>query len=101
MWDWYLGQAGFSEQIQRYGEMFWPQMVSALFWAFLMVWMVFMVAAIVVTLSRQADVNREIAGAQGTHTGTVAPGTASRHRAGGPAANDVTAAGPSTSHKAA
>jgi uncharacterized protein (DUF58 family) len=84
MWDWYLGQAGFSEQIQRYGEMFWPQMVSALFWVFLMIWMVFMVAAIVVTLSRQADVNREIASAQGMHTGTVAPGTTSTHRAGAP-----------------
>jgi hypothetical protein len=84
MWDWYLGQAGFSEQIQRYGEMFWPQMVSALFWAFLVIWMVFMVAAVVVTLSRQADVNREIASVEKRPADTPAPGTGSTHRAGAP-----------------
>jgi hypothetical protein len=88
MWDWYLGQAGFNEQIQRYGETFWPELVSTLFWTFLVIWAVLVLVAIVVTLSRQADVNEEQGSARGldrvlreAHTGTLGPRTSVQRRA--------------------
>jgi hypothetical protein len=91
MWDWYLGQAGFGEQIQRYGEMFWPELVSTLFWAFLVIWAVLVVAAIVVVFFRQADVNEEMGAARGldellrkTHTGSLVRRTAPPRRPGPP-----------------
>jgi hypothetical protein len=88
MWDWYLGQAGFSEQIQRYGETFWPELVSTLFWTFLVIWAVLVLVAIVVTLSQQADVNEEQGSARRlnrvlreAHTGAFGPRTSVQRRA--------------------
>jgi hypothetical protein len=88
VWDWYLGQAGFGEQIQRYGETFWPELVSTMFWTFLVLWAVLVLVAIVVTLSRHADVNEETGNARGidrvlrqAHTGTPGPRTSVQLRA--------------------
>jgi hypothetical protein len=88
MTDWYLGQAGFGEQLQLYGEMFWRQVGSALLWTFIVVWAVLVFVAIVVTLSRQADMNEEMESARGldrllqeTHTGSLHPHPGSNRRA--------------------
>jgi hypothetical protein len=59
MWDWYLGQAGFGEQIQLYGDTFWRQLGTTLLWTFLAVWAVLMLAVIFVTLFRRAAASAE------------------------------------------
>ena len=114
--DWYLAQAGFGEQIQRYGETFLAQMISTLFWTFVVIWIVLLFVAVVITLSQQARVNEEMGSAREldevlrkTHTGTLARRAGSLRRAGGPAAghdvieagHDVIKAGSPTDHKAA
>jgi hypothetical protein len=91
MTDWYLGQAGFGEQIQLYGETFWRQVGSTLLWAFIAIWAVLMFVAIIVTLSRQADVNEEMGSARRldellheTHTGSLRPRQGSNPRGSTP-----------------
>lgn len=91
MWDWSLGQAGFGEQIQLYGETFWRQVGSTLLWTFVAIWIVLLFVAIVVTLSRQADVNEETGSTRQlddllkkTRTGALVPHTGSKRRIGPP-----------------
>jgi hypothetical protein len=60
MSDWYLGQAGFGEQIGLYNESFWRQVGSALVWASVVIWLVLIAVAIVITLSRQAEATEEM-----------------------------------------
>jgi hypothetical protein len=55
MSDWYLGQAGFGEQIGLYNESFWRQVGSAFVWASVVIWLVLIAVAIAITLSRQAE----------------------------------------------
>ena len=59
MLDSWLGQAGFGEQIQLYGDALWRQLGSTLLWTFLVVWGVLVVAVIVVALFRRADANED------------------------------------------
>lgn len=58
MMDWYLGQAGFGEQLERYGDAYWRQMGGTLLWAFIVIWVLLIFVAIVAALTRRADVNR-------------------------------------------
>lgn len=62
MWDWSLGQAGFGEQIQLYGETFWRQVGSVLFWLFVVILAVLMIVAIIGTVSRLTEVTEETGG---------------------------------------
>jgi len=94
MTDWYLGQAGFGEQLQVSGELFWRQVGSALLWAFIVIWAVLMFVAILVTISRRADVNEQMGSARGldkflqqTRTGSLRPRPGSNRR-GGPSPAD-------------
>jgi len=64
MLDSWLGQAGFGEQIQLYGDTFWRQLGSTLLWTFLVIWGVLVVVAIVVALFRRADVNEDMKSAR-------------------------------------
>jgi len=114
MLDSYLGQAGFGEQIQLYGDVFWRQLGSTLLWAFLVIWSVLVVVAIVVALFRRADVNEDMKSARELDEVLLARRTNAARGAGGPAAggpaaghvviqagDDAIKAGPATRHKAA
>jgi Mn2+/Fe2+ NRAMP family transporter len=59
VFDWYLAQAGFREQLQLYSETFWRQAASVFVWASLVIWFLLIVVAIVITLSRQAEATEE------------------------------------------
>jgi hypothetical protein len=56
MWGWSLGQAGFGEQIQLYGDTFWRQVGITLLWASAVMLAVLAFVALVVTRSRRPDV---------------------------------------------
>ncbi len=93
MMDWYLGQAGFGEQLQRYGDAYWRQMGGALLWAFIVIWSILVLVAILVALARRADVNEQDVNEQAggdrvfdrmlavTHTGPLVPRARTRHPA--------------------
>jgi len=64
MLDSWLGQAGFGEQIQLYGDTFWRQLGSTLLWTFLVIWGVLVVVAIGVALFRRVDVTEDMRSAR-------------------------------------
>src|SRR5579859_4249860 len=90
MLDSWLGQAGFGEQIQLYGDAFWRQLGSTLLWAFLVIWGVLVVVAIVVALFRRADVNEDMRSAREFDGVRLARPTGSTRRAGRPAVPSAT-----------
>lgn len=78
--DWYLGQAGFSEQLQRYSDAYWRQMGDTLLWVFIVIWSILVLVAIIVALARRADVDEQAGGGRAfdrvlaaTHTGPLFP----------------------------
>ena len=80
MMDWYLGQAGFSEQLQRYSDAYWRQMGDVVLWTFIIIWSILVVVAIIVALARRAAVNEEAGGGRAfnrmlaaTHPGPFVP----------------------------
>jgi len=58
MWDWSLGQAGFGEQIQVYGEMFWRQVATTVLCASAVFVVLLLLAALMVTLARRTETSR-------------------------------------------
>jgi len=95
MLDSYLGQAGFGEQIGLYNESFWRQVGSIFVWASVVIWFLLIIVAIVITLSRQAEVTEEMGAARrlgevfrNTHTGPLRP-RIPRRRAGPPSEHKV------------
>jgi hypothetical protein len=94
MFDWYLGEAGFGEQLQRY-DAFWQQIGQALLWASILIFAVLMFVAVVVTLSRRAEMNKETGGARRLPKGPRHTG------AGGARAGSGGRAGARPRHKAA
>jgi hypothetical protein len=60
MWDWYLGQAGFGEQIEVYGESFWRQVGVTMLWTSVAILAVLMFVAAILVLTRRAAANKEM-----------------------------------------
>ncbi len=86
MMDWYLGQAGFGEQLQRYSDAYWRQMGGALLWAFIVIWSILVLVAILVALARRADVNEQAGSDRvfdrvlaATHTAPLVPRARTRY----------------------
>ena len=80
MTDWYLGQAGFGEQLERYGDAYWRQMGGTLLWVFIAIWALLVFIAIIVTLARHAEAREQAASERAfartlaaTHTGALVP----------------------------
>jgi hypothetical protein len=60
MWDWSLGQAGFREQVQVYGDAFWRQVGSVLLLASAVILVVLLFVALTLMLARRTEVSPEM-----------------------------------------
>lgn len=92
MFDWYLVEAGFGE---HYREAFWQQLGQTLLSASIAIFAVLMFVAVVVTLSRRAEKNKETGDARRLPKGPRHTG------AGGAYAGSGGRAGARPRHKAA
>jgi hypothetical protein len=64
MWSWAIGQAGFGEQIQAYGDTFWRQVGSPLLWSLVALWTVLALVAIVLFVYAKRSGQRETVAAE-------------------------------------
>jgi hypothetical protein len=63
MWYWAIGQVGFGEQIQAYGDTFWRQVGSPLLWTLSVLWVVLALTALVISLYERSAAKKSTVGA--------------------------------------